>query len=130
MSFFATLFGYVNSKLEAFFAGPGGAIVKAAAANALKIAGQEASTILLQMAQNAVAGKSTMSGVDWATVSKSLQTQAIQQGIPFTEQMVDWAISNAVQANATNAVPATAPVVSLGERLFALLKWSARPQYE
>src|SRR5882672_449025 len=96
---FASLFGSLNAHIKAFFAGPGGDVVKAALGNMVKIAGAEASSLLVQMAQNQVAGKPVLTGVEWDSVASDLKTKAVAQGIVFTETMIDFAISQAVMAN-------------------------------
>ena len=98
-NWFANLFGTLNAHIKDFFAGPGGAIVKSALGNMVKIAGAEASSLLVQMAQNQVAGKPALTGVEWDSVARDLKNQAISQGIVFTETMIDYAISQAVMAN-------------------------------
>jgi len=96
IGFFTTL----NAKFKKFFQGPGGDIVKAALGNAMKIAGAEAMTILLQMAQNATEGRPTLNDIQWSVVSKDLQAKAIAQGIHATEGLIDYAIGTATAANA------------------------------
>lgn len=109
--FFGSLFGTLNAKIKTFFAGPGGAIVQQAVTNMVRIAGAEGAALLVQMAQNNIAGKPVLTGVEWDKVAGDLKQQCIAQGITASETLIDYAISQAVQANATPGAvaPLSAP---------------------
>lgn len=112
MSFWSSItsfFTSFNAKIKAFFASPGGAIVQQALTNVVRIAGAEASSLLMQMAQNQVNGKPVLGDIQWTQVANSMKSQAIAQGISFTETMIDFAISQAAMAN---AVPGALPAIT------------------
>jgi len=126
MSFFASVadkigafFKTLGAKVQQFMAGPGGAIIKQAAANFVQVLGTEAAQELMLMAQRQVGGKRIVNSDDWARISSSLQSQAVQIGVQAApaviESLADYAIGQAVAANGGSAtVPAGLSVASSG----------------
>jgi hypothetical protein len=98
MGWFSDWWGGFTGKVKAFFAGPGGAIIKTAMTNAVRSVGEQGLALLLVAAQNQVAGRKALTSADWDRAAKELQVYAFQQGFAVTESLLDYALGTAVAA--------------------------------